>query len=167
MTDLLVACLFAAWFCLSVLRQLPLRLGRRIGSKDWIRLVPHWGLFALPTRFDFDFFVRTRTRDGAATNWRSVMLAAARPPVSWLWHPQFIDRQLVLALINQTLKVQNRTGRGALPDSVPYGVLRRFLERQAASDGACAFQFLIVAQRAYDPHSPRPVVFLSDFHELS
>jgi len=166
-TEKLAASLFVVWFCLSVLRQLPLRLGKRIARGDWFRLVPHWGLFALPTRFDFEFFVRTRTRDGAVTNWKTVQLAAARPSRAWLWHPQFIDRQLVLALINQTLKVQNRKGRGALPDSVPYGVLRRFLERQIAGDGARAFQFLIVAQRAYDPHSPRPVVFLSDFHGLS
>jgi len=163
----LVAGIFAGWFCLSVLRQMPLRLGKRIGSMDWIRLVPHWGLFALPTRFDFDFFVRMRTHDGAVTNWRTVLLAAARPPCAWLWHPQFIDRQVVLALINQTLKVQNRQGRGALPDSVPYGVVRRFLEGQIAGGGAREFQFLIVAHRAYDPHSSRPVVFLSDFHQLT
>lgn len=167
MTDGSVAAVFAVWFILSVLRQLPFRVGGRIGGRDLLRVVPHWGLFALPTRFDFDFFLRQRSRDGAVTSWESVVLTAARPSGAWIWHPQFTGRQLVLALINQTLKTQNRAGRAALADSVPYGVLRRFLAGQVADSEAQAFQFLIVARRDYDPRSPRPVVFLSDFHALS
>lgn len=75
MVSWLVGAVLAAWFLVTILRNLPpLRVA--FARRDAARLLPDWALFARPRTADVILLRRDLLRDGTLTSWREVEVAA-------------------------------------------------------------------------------------------
>ncbi|MGE0043800.1 MAG: hypothetical protein AB7V01_21710 [Vicinamibacterales bacterium] len=87
---------YAGWLALSVARQIGGLTSRRWRPLGALRLVPRWHLFARPTGHDVTLLQRTVDGAGRGTAWQAVPVAGPRRGWAWLWHPDLVERMIVL-----------------------------------------------------------------------
>jgi hypothetical protein len=184
MVSWLVGVLFAAWFLLTVLRNVP-RWRLAFTRRDAARLIPDWALFARPRTEDMILLRRDLLRDGTLTRWQEVTVAGPRRWYNIAWNPELGPRRAFLSLasvITATAKRDRRElrqpagGQGTATaltamTSVPYlTVLRYLTERSHPAVEATQFMIVAIGDQAitgrYAPAGPGAIEFVSEMHRV-
>ena len=100
------------------------------------------------------------------SQWAPVSMSPPRPRAAFLWHPQLLYFRIVMDVVYGVLVIRDGVDRRTIERSTLYRCLRNVLARRLAEPGIEAFQFMVVAERRYDPDSRSGIVFLSTFHGL-
>jgi hypothetical protein len=183
MLSWLVGMVLAAWFLLTVVRNIP-ALHRPIVRRDAGRLVPDWALFARPRAADLVLLRRDVLRDGTLTAWREVDVAGPRRWYNFLWNPELGPRRAALILASAVAAIPRRARRdparplgqgtptalGAMK-TVPYLCLLRYLTgRSHPAVDATQFMIIAVAGQAitgrYATAEPGTIQFVSELHRV-
>jgi hypothetical protein len=184
MLSWLVGALLAAWFLLTVLRNIP-ALRTAFQRRDAAQLLPDWALFARPRTQDMVLLRRDVLGDGTLTRWCEVPVAGPRRWYNAVWNPGLRPRRALLALASAIIRGAQRDrregrqvagGQGtptALPAmiSVPYLVLLRYISERS-HPAVAATQFMIVAvenQAITGPYAeagPGKIEFVSELHQV-
>ncbi|HEY2575730.1 MAG TPA: hypothetical protein VGI74_05430 [Streptosporangiaceae bacterium] len=182
MLSWLVGALLAAWFLVTVVRNLP-PLRAAFLRIDAGRLIPDWALFARPRTADMVLLRRDLLLDGTLTSWREVEVAGPRRWYNFIWNPDlgprrgFLSLASIIGLVARRDQGGQRQIRGqgtrtALPGmtGVHYLTVLQYLSRRshAAVD---ATQFMIMAvsnQSVTGRHAPdepaSSIEFVSEIH---
>jgi hypothetical protein len=156
MVSWLVGAVLAAWFLVSIPRNLP-SLRVAFARHDAARLIPDWALFARPRTADIILLRRDILRDGTLTSWREVEVAGPRRWYNFIWNPELGPRRAFLSLGTILVANARRTQRPAddtrgqgtraaltVMAGVPYLTILRYLSEQS-HPAVEATQFMIMA----------------------
>jgi len=181
MLSWLVGIVLAAWFLLSVIRNIP-ALQMPIVRRDAGRLVPDWALFARPRTADMVLLRRDLLRDGTLTAWREVEVAGPRRWYNFIWNPELGPRRAALGLASSVVAIARRARRAhprplgqgtptalSAMKTVPYLCLLRYLsERSHPAVDATQFMIVAVTGQAitgrYSTAEPGSIKFVSELH---
>jgi hypothetical protein len=183
MASWIVGALLAAWFLITVARNLP-PLRAAFLRLDAGRLIPDWALFARPRTADMVLLRRDLLQDGTLTSWREVEVAGPRRWYNFIWNPDLGPRRGFLSLASIIGLVARRDqggqqhirGQGtktALPamTGVHYLTVLQYLsQRSHAAVEATQFMIMAVGGEAltgrYAPGEPGKIVFVSELHRV-
>ena len=183
MASWLVGALLAAWFLITVLRNIP-ALRSAIARHDAARLIPDWALFARPRTADLVLLRRDLLQDGTLTSWREVEIAGPRRWYNFIWNPDLGPRRAFLGLASLMAAsasrdghaVRESPGQGTPPalaamTTVPYLTVLRYLsERSHGAVDATQFMIMAVPDQAisgrYTPGRPGRIEFVSELHRV-
>lgn len=174
---------FAGWFVLTVLANVP-GLRGRVRRGDWMGLLPNWELFAHPRFYDVVLLSRSVLADGAVTQWREAPVVLQRPWYSFIWHPTLGPKRALLACADricaaaasQALPPRPRPGQGTrgaphvmmLPQ---YLVVLNYVSARV-HPAATGVQFMFVSLERqgvtgrYDVDAGGAVLFVSEIHRV-
>jgi hypothetical protein len=161
----IVAGAYVVWMALVLVRQFPGRPGRVIGAFDVLAIVPHFGLFSGTPPCDFRFARRVRRVDGTLGAWVAVEIGR-RPAGAAVWHPQFLERLLLLKFAARAAAAQGLAARERLQRTPQYRAFLGFLRAGVPPHDATAIQFAVFAYTAFASEGPPALVFVSDLHDL-
>lgn len=183
MVSWLVGAVLAAWFLVTILRNLPpLRVA--FARRDAARLLPDWALFARPRTADVILLRRDLLRDGTLTSWREVEVAGPRRWYNFIWNPELGPRRGFLSLgtlLSANARRARRPADGARGQGTPtaltvmagapyLGILRYLSERSHPAVQATQFMIMAVENQAitgrYAPGGPGSIEFVSEFHRV-
>jgi hypothetical protein len=171
MVSWLVGAVLAAWFLVSIPRNVP-SLRVAFARHDAARLIPDWALFARPRTADIVLLRRDILRDGTLTSWREVEVAGPRQWYNFVWNPELGPRRGFLSLGTILVANARRTRRPAdeargqgtraaltVMAGVPYLTILRYLsERSHPAVEATQFMIMAVEGQAitgrYAPSAP-------------
>jgi hypothetical protein len=156
MVSWLVGAVLAAWFLITIPRNLP-SLRVAFARHDAARLIPDWALFGRPRTADIILLRRDLLRDGTLTGWREVEVARPRRWYNFIWNPELGPRRAFLSLGTILVANARRTKRPAgdvrgqgtpaaltVMAGVPYLTILRCLSEQS-HPAVDATQFMIMA----------------------
>jgi hypothetical protein len=183
MLSWLVGALLAAWFLITVARNIP-PLRTAVARHDAARLIPDWALFARPRTADMILLRRDLLRDGTLTRWREVEVAGPRRWYNFIWNPGLGPRRAFLSLASViTVTAQQRDrgqrlelGQGTATaltamTTVPYLTVLRYLS-ETSHAAVEATQFMIMEMRdqaitgRYAQAGPGSIEFVSELHRI-
>jgi hypothetical protein len=182
MLSWLVGALLAAWFLVTVVRNLP-PLRAAFLRIDAARLIPDWALFARPRTEDMVLLRRDLLRDGTLTSWCEVEVAGPRRWYNFIWNPELGPRRAFLSMASIIGLVARRDhgpnqqsgGQGTRTalismTGVHYLTVLRYLTAQS-HPAVDATQFMIMAVKnqsvtgRYAPDVPASSIeFVSEMH---
>jgi hypothetical protein len=183
MLSWLVGVLLAAWFLITVLRNLP-PLRARLARRDRGGLLPDWALFARPRNDDLVFLRRDLLQDGTLTRWREVEMAGPRRWYNFIWNAELGPRRASIALSGGIVSsasqdrspprpVRGQGTRTALAAmiSVHYLIALQYLsERSHSAVEATQFMIMSVGNQAitgrYTQAEPGRIQFVSELHQV-
>jgi hypothetical protein len=119
MLSWIVGALLAAWFLITVVRNLP-PLRAAFLRHDAGRLIPDWALFARPRTADMVLLRRDLLRDGTLTSWQEVEVAGPRRWYNFIWNPELGPRRGFLSLASIIGTVARRD-QGGQPQALGQG----------------------------------------------
>lgn len=183
MVSWLVGAVLAAWFLLTVLRNIP-ALRTAFLRRDAVQLLPDWALFARPRTKDMVLLRRDVLGDGTLTRWQEVTVAGPRRWYNGAWNPGLGPRRAMLALASAIIAAANRDRRAGRREpgqgtaaaltamtSVPYLTLLRYLSERS-HPAVAATQFMIVAIEdqaitgRYAEAGQGTIEFVSELHRV-
>jgi hypothetical protein len=163
-----VLVIFAVWFLLSAITQLPyfMRRGRR-----WrlLGLLPTWYFFNSPlSARDVYLLYRRQTVEGDFLGWQELPLGGSRGWFNALWSPERHLNKAVLdiAALIITMRVRNRVQPETLQRSLPYQSALELVRSRAVAANGQDVQFCLCVREAAQKVGPEGIVFLSAVHRL-
>lgn len=164
----LVLVIFAVWFLLSAVSQLPYFMRR---GKQWrlLGLLPTWYFFNSPLAArDVYLLYRHQTTAGNFLGWQELPLGGSRGWFNALWSP---ERHLNKALLDITaliitMRLRNRMEPDVFQRSLPYQAALELVRSRAVSANGQDVQFCLCVREAAQNIGPAGIVFLSAVHHL-
>jgi hypothetical protein len=163
-----VCIIFAAWFLLSAIGQLPYVMRQ---GKQWrfLGLLPTWYFFNSPlaTR-DVYLLYRRQTAEGSFLEWQHLPLGSSRRWSNAFWSPErYLNKALLdVAALVITMRVRDRMEPQALQRSLPYGAALQLVRSRAAAANGQDVQFCLCVREAAQKAEASGIVLLSGVHRL-
>ena len=166
LAEVAAGCGLALWLVLTVVRQLPGRVGRALRDRDPLGVLPGWTFFAPhPGRHDWILLMRNRLPGDEIGPWQEVRWRQPRSP-RWMFNPSrrmkkaTFDMVAVLQLQGAELGEERR-----LVLSVPYLAWLGATQSRVSEDSAVTqTQFTVLGFEGRGDQDPHPFL-VSDFHD--
>jgi hypothetical protein len=158
-----ISALFAIWLLLSLIAQLPYKIGSWVRARDPFGVIPSWSFFAPnPARTDPHLLYRHRLADGTVTDWTEAFVG--RPVwYRFVWNP---DRRAEKAISDATSSLQRRVRAAGVWLSLPYLLLLEHVSSLPTPHGAVGVQFALMGSWGPGATSEPFVRFVSATHSL-
>ncbi len=163
----LCACLFAAWFGLSVANQFETPFTYRLRKLDIFGLISVWKFFApRPGIHDHYILIQDCDSTGQLLEWKQLLGPSVRRPQSFVWNPgkweskAIADLLQLVAQANSFGRLDNRT----LMLTSPYLVILHFVLGQPCGPEVVARRFALVQKTGR--FGKVELSMASDFHPL-
>lgn len=166
--SVVVLVIFAIWFLLSAISQLPYFMRR---GRQWrlLGLLPTWYFFNSPlSARNVYLLYRHQTAGGDFLGWQELPLGGARGWFNAVWSPErHLNKALLdIAALSITMRVRYRVEPEVFQRSLPYQAALELVRSRAVAANGHHFQFCLCVREAAQQVGPEGIVFLSAIHRL-
>lgn len=159
----IVLSILSIWFLASVVCQLWPALRRRLYWWSFFLRLPLWTLFVEPVS-NYHLLYRDQLVDGSVSTWQVVRLGVPHVWYNVWWNPQFWLIAMVWEMVRQLKLLVQAEEAPAMPSTVPYHVILRYVASLPRPSDSTARQFMIMDGAGHLLPPPPKVLFTSEFH---